>query len=95
MVANPEASARLAGGIADALGRDEAATAESPAPAAAGPGPTFNEVAAASEAIGERAMKEFLAARGVKEFADLTVADGVALIALARKEAKEPGHAAG
>ncbi len=95
MLANPEAGARLAGGIADAFGNKEAAAEAGESQGAAPPKPpSFTDVARAAEAVGEEALTAFLKARGVADFADLSLADGVALVEYAVAHTAKAGHAA-
>lgn len=95
MVANPEATARLAGSIADAVGNDAAPAADGASAANPSRGHTFNEVAVAAEALGEKRLAEFLATVGAKVFADLTMSDGAALIVFAHKVQQETSHVPG
>lgn len=84
MLANPEASAKLAKGIAGAVSRDDSDEPSQPAAAAdQRKGATFSDVAAAAEQIGKVAVMKFLRERGCADVADLTLADGEALVALA------------
>ena len=89
MLANPEASAKLAVTLATAVSPENEGT---PAPAVEkNKSPTFGDVATAAEAMGEEALQEFLRTRGATSLRDLTVEDGVALLDLQHSLGKERG----
>ena len=91
MIANPAACARFADGVASTVSQ----TPAEPTGAAKEPprSPTFGDVAAAAEAIGDEALGEFMRKRGAGSLRELTIADGAALLELAALRQKASGDA--